>query len=221
MNTTAAPGKAPADATGVRAVVLAAGAGERMGRRPKGLLERDGVPLLRRTLMALREAGIGESVVVLGHHARALSRCLDGMAVAVVHHPDPDQGQVSSQRLGLAALSPGPAAVMVLLADQPLIDAVALGQLVDAWHRRSQGTEVLVPWVDGRRGNPVVFSARVHQAILQGGPDFGCRQWQTAHAACVQAFECTHPGFVWDVDTEEDICRLRQATGLVLSWPSA
>ena len=53
----------------VGAVVLAAGAGSRLGGRPKCLLELGGVPLIRRTLIALSGAGVDEVVVVLGHHA--------------------------------------------------------------------------------------------------------------------------------------------------------
>ncbi|HMQ71556.1 MAG TPA: NTP transferase domain-containing protein, partial [Rubrivivax sp.] len=54
---------------GVGAVVLAAGAGERLGRRPKCLLELDGVPRLARLLDALAAAGVAPVVVVSGHHA--------------------------------------------------------------------------------------------------------------------------------------------------------
>jgi choline kinase len=45
------------------AVLMAAGAGARMGQRPKSLLELDGVPLICRQVMALREAGVSELVL--------------------------------------------------------------------------------------------------------------------------------------------------------------
>ncbi len=48
----------------VGAVLLAAGAGERIGRRPKCLMELGGVSLIRRTLIALSGAGVDEVVVV-------------------------------------------------------------------------------------------------------------------------------------------------------------
>ena len=57
----------------VGAVLLAAGAGSRLGHRPKSLLELGGVPLIVRQLVALSGAGVDELVVVLGHHAEAIS----------------------------------------------------------------------------------------------------------------------------------------------------
>ena len=54
--------------SGVRAIVLAAGASSRMGR-PKGLLPLDGVPLLRVHVDTFRRAGLPVTVVV-GNRAR-------------------------------------------------------------------------------------------------------------------------------------------------------
>ncbi|MGA0795601.1 MAG: NTP transferase domain-containing protein, partial [Quisquiliibacterium sp.] len=51
------------------AVLLAAGFASRMRGIVKLLLEIDGEPLVRRTLRVLHEAGVGDVVVVLGHHA--------------------------------------------------------------------------------------------------------------------------------------------------------
>ena len=99
----------------VGAVLLAAGSGSRMGHRPKCLLELGGVPLIRRTLIALSGAGVDEVVVVLGHHAEAIEPVVSGFPVTIVRNPRPDDGQVSSQRLGLAALTGKLDAVLVAL----------------------------------------------------------------------------------------------------------
>lgn len=204
----------------VGAVVLAAGAGERMGRRPKCLLELGGVPLIRRTLIALSGAGVDELVVVLGHHADAIAPLVETFPVTVVRNPHPDDGQVSSQRLGLAALSQKIDTVMVVLADQPLLGSADFTQLIGAWKQRPEGREVLFPQVQGERGNPVLFSAAVRDAILQDGLSIGCRQWQAAHPHAVHAFETDNRRFAWDVDSEADIERLREATGHTLRWPA-
>lgn len=205
----------------IGAVVLAAGAGERMGRRPKCLLELGGVPLIRRTLIALSGAGVDELVVVLGHHADAIAPLVETFPVTVVRNPDPDQGQVSSQRLGLAALSGKIDTVLVALADQPLIGSQDLVQLISAWKKRPAAADVVHPLIGGERGNPVLFSADVREAILQGEARIGCRQWQAAHPERVHAFETDNRRFAWDVDSEDDIRRLKEATGHELRWPAA
>lgn len=209
----------PAAAAPPAAVVLAAGAGERLGRRPKCLLELDGTPLIRRLLAALAANRIDEVVVVLGHHAERIAPVLEGSAVAVVRNPEPDAGQVSSQRLGLAALSGRAPAVLVALADQPLVDAARIAALLDAWRRRGAGVEVLHPEVDGERGNPVVMSAAVRGAVLAAAGDFGCRQWQALHPGRTAAFVTADAGYRIDIDRAEDLAAFERATGRALRWP--
>ena len=113
----------------IGAVLLAAGAGSRLGGRPKSLLELGGVPLIRRQLIALSGAGVDEVVVVLGHHAALIEPAVLEFPVTLVRNPSPDDGQPSSVVTGLRALGPRLDAVIVALADQPLIqsqDVVAL-----------------------------------------------------------------------------------------------
>jgi len=204
----------------IGAVLLAAGAGTRMGGRPKALLELGGVPLVLRQLIALSGAGVDELVIVLGHHAERIMPVIERFPVTLVHNPRPQDGQVSSQRLGLAALNPKVDAVLVALADQPLIDEEDITTLIGAFKKRPEGTAVLVPHVAGQPGNPVIFSAAVREAILTGEVNVGCRQWREAHPAAVTSFDTDNRRFVLDVDTLEDIERFERDTGHALRWPA-
>lgn len=205
----------------VGAVLLAAGSGSRMGGRPKALLELGGVPLILRQLIALSGAGIDELVVVLGHHAAQIEPLVQKFPVTLVHNPRPEEGQVSSQRLGLQALSSKLDAVLVALADQPLINEQDITALISAYKKRPQGTSVMVPRVGGEPGNPVIFSAEVRDQILCGGADVGCRHWRAAHPAEVASFDTDNRRFRLDVDTLEDIERFERDTGHALRWPAA
>lgn len=204
----------------VGAVVLAAGAGSRLGNRPKCLLELDGVPLIRRQLAALSGAGVDDIVVVLGHHAGQIEAVLVGWPVTRVRNPNPDDGQVSSQRLGLAALGGRLDAVIVALADQPLIGAPHITALIQAFEKRPAGTAVVYPEVAGERGNPVMFTAEVRAQILAGPADVGCRQWQAAHADAVLPFVTDHRGYRLDIDTVDDLEAFARDTGQPLRWPA-
>ena len=90
--------------TTIGAVLLAAGAGSRLGHRPKALLELGGVPLIVRQCVALSGAGVDELVVVLGHHADAIEPAVAPFPITIVRNPAPDRGQHTSVRLGLQAL---------------------------------------------------------------------------------------------------------------------
>ena len=217
----ASPAPGPQRHCSVAAVLMAAGAGARMGQRPKSLLELDGVPLICRQVMALREAGVTELVLVLGHHAGDIEAAVNALKVNVVINPDPDAGPVSSQRLGLQSLSGQSDAVLMALADQPLLDAADLRQLVQAFNQRPPGCSLLYPRVAGQPGNPVIFTAGVRAAMLACPPDVGCKQWRQANAPLVDAFDCDNLHFVQDVDTPEDIATLRRSSGRQLKWPAS
>jgi len=205
----------------VGAVLLAAGSGSRIGHKPKSLLELAGVPLIRRQLIALSGAGVDEVVVVLGHHAALIEPVVQDFPVTVVRNLSPDDGQVSSQRLGLAALTGKLDAVIVALADQPLINAQDITALIGAYKTRPEGTSVVFPRVGGERGNPVVFSAEVMAQILAGAANVGCRQWQAAHPEALAPFDTDNRRYRVDIDTPEDLARFARDTGHTLCWPAA
>lgn len=203
----------------VGAVVLAAGAGARMGNRPKCLLELDGIPLIQRQLMALSGAGVVEQVVVLGHHAARIQPVLSDFPVTLVCNPDPAAGQVSSLRLGLRSLSSSVDTVLVALADQPLVNAQDIVELLGAYRQRPAGTSLVRADVDGLPGNPVVLSIHVCKEILTSDPAFGGKQWQEAHPDQVYCWISGNTHYRMDVDSPEDIELLAVRTGYRLHWP--
>ncbi|RZT93594.1 nucleotidyltransferase family protein [Rivibacter subsaxonicus] len=210
--------------TTIGAVLLAAGAGSRLGGRPKALLELGGVPLILRQLIALSGAGVDEVVVVLGHHAAAIEAAVQSFPITLAHNPAPDEGQAASVRVGLRALSPRLDAVIVALADQPLIDAQDITALISAFKKRGDAAMV-VPRVRGddgvaEPGNPVIFEAALRDEWLAGSADAACRRWRLANPERVRWLDTDNRRYWIDIDTPEDIERFTAATGHVLSWPS-
>jgi len=211
--------------TTVGAVLLAAGAGSRLGGRPKALLELAGVPLVTRQLIALSGAGVDEVAVVLGHHADAIEAAIAHFPITIVRNPSPDDGQASSVRIGLRALSPRLDAVIVALADQPLIDAEDIVALIGAFKKRGDA-QMVVPRVtaDGepaQPGNPVIFDAALREPWLAGEADLACRKWRAAHPERVRWFDTDNRRYRLDIDTPEDLARFEAQTGHALRWPAA
>ena len=209
----------------VGAVLLAAGEGARLGARPKALLELGGVPLILRQLIALSGAGVDEVVVVLGHHADAIEAAIKSFPITLVHNPAPQDGQASSVRVGLRALSPRIDAVIVALADQPLIAAQDIVDLISAYKKRGDAAMV-VPRVavDGGEplpGNPVMFDATLREEWLAGGVNAACRQWRQANPERVRWFDTNNRRYRVDIDTPEDLQAFSASTGHELRWPAA
>lgn len=211
--------------TSIGAVLLAAGAGSRLGGRPKALLELGGVPLIVRQLIALSGAGVDEVAVVLGHHAEPIESAVRAFPITLARNPNPDDGQASSVRIGLAALSPRLDAVMITLADQPLVDAQDLIALIGAFKRRGQAAMVVPRVRDAagvdKPGNPVIFDAALRDQWLAGAADLACRRWRQAHPERVHWFDTDNRRYRVDIDTPEDIAQFAATTGHVLSWPAS
>jgi molybdenum cofactor cytidylyltransferase/nicotine blue oxidoreductase len=189
----------------VAGLLLAAGAGRRMGR-PKALLrDRVGVSFLDRGVASLREGGCGTVTVVLGaqaDEARALLTPSAAAALTVVVAADWHEGMGASLRAGLAALQGATAdAVLVTLVDLPDVGGDVVRRVVAA----GAGADALVrASYDGRPGHPVLLG-RGHwagiAAVARG--DQGAREYFRAHPP--MPCECGDLASGRDVDRPEDL----------------
>jgi len=203
------------------AVLLAAGSASRMGGQPKCLLQLDGASLIERQIIALRAAGITHIVMVLGHYATAIEAAVQHLGARIVHNPQPDAGQASSLRIGLAAHQAGVFdAYYIGLADQPLIGPDEITALLSAHQERPADCAFTQPQVEGLPGNPVVFTQQVCRDLLQGTGEWGGRQWQQAHADQVYRWNTANPHYRIDLDSPEDLQAFTLRTGRALHWPA-
>lgn len=116
----------------VHGLLLAAGAGRRMGL-PKALMrDDDGTSWLQRSLAALRDGGCSEVTVVLGARASEARDLLDE-SVAVVDAQDWADGMGASLRTGLRALeSRREDVALISLVDLPDVGADVVARLREA-----------------------------------------------------------------------------------------
>ena len=138
----------------VAGLLLAAGAGRRMGR-PKALVrDESGRPWLLRGIEVLRKGGCDTVTVVLGAAADEARALLAGQDVTVVVADDWDEGMGASLRAGLAALGPEVDAALVSLVDLTDLsgDVVARVLQADVDDRTLRRAAY-----DGVPGHPVVI----------------------------------------------------------------
>jgi CTP:molybdopterin cytidylyltransferase MocA len=127
---------------------------------PKLLLRVGERTLLERALAA---AAAFPRIVVAGPEVTAALAPAPGLRV--VPNDAPERGMTHSLRLAAAVAEPG-AALAVVLADTPFVDAELLERVV-----RARGeADVAYPVRAGRPGHPVVFGPRP-RAELAGLPD--------------------------------------------------
>jgi nicotine blue oxidoreductase len=189
---------------GVAGLLLAGGAGRRMGM-PKALVPYRGRLFVESAADVLADGGCRPVVIVLGAQADRVreSAALDGFLV--VDNPDWDEGMGASVRVGLVTLAglPDLTAAVVLPVDVPGVTPAAVARLAalanpDVLARAS---------FDGVPGHPVVIG-RAHWAgvVDSATGDVGARDYLRTHH--VLDVPCADVAVGTDVDRPADLARL-------------
>jgi len=206
------------------AVVLAAGAGSRMGGVAKCLITVDGETLLQRLLKAVHSLAAVQTVLVLGHHAEAIRAALletpSSLPLTLVHNPDPGDSPAPSLRLGLCALKPEVDTVMLLLADQPMLGANDLHRALQAFASRSAVQRIGWPEHSGEPGHPVLLQADLSREWL-AQDRAGLRPWALQRPQQVAVWAPGNTHHTQDLDTPEALVRLSHDTGQRWMLPQA
>lgn len=193
----------------VSAVLLAAGAGIRLGRGPKALLPFHGRPLVEHLAAELRSGGCARVVVILGAGYARVHTEANLAGTHVVINPDWETGMGSSFRAGIAeAMARAPRdPVLVALADQPGLSASMVARLISrAAPARVSCAAYRLPGGNLMRGHPVLFAPQLARAAAAGAMgDSGARSFLAAHPGLVDLVECGPEGDGRDIDTPEDL----------------
>lgn len=155
----------------IAGLLLAAGRSARFGG-DKLLAPLDGRPVLFWSANAIL-AEVDALYVVLPGDGRARMDAMGDMVVHPVMHPGRDDGMASSIRAGVAALPSDAEAVVIALADQPLVSPLVVRALCDRW--RSARVGAAVPLYRDGEGHPVLFDRAHFGALSAVQGDRGAR----------------------------------------------
>ncbi|MBN2499939.1 MAG: putative selenium-dependent hydroxylase accessory protein YqeC [Anaerolineales bacterium] len=199
------PGGVKAVHQPIAGIVLAAGGSVRLGEA-KQLLEWRGKSFIRSVTETALQAGLSPVVVVVGAYVEEIKPEIADLDVEIVYNLDWEVGQSSSVKAGLAALPERSGGAVFLLVDQPQIPPALVRTLV-ARHAATLAP-IIVPEVDGRRGNPVLFDRVTFPnfATLEG--DVGGRAVFKKHP--LEYVPWVDPVVGLDVDTLLDYQKLIQ-----------
>ena len=192
----------------IAAVILAAGRSTRMGGPNKLLAEIGGRPLVR---IAAEEALASHAhpvIVVTGHQRDKVEAALEGLDVRRVHNPNFAEGLSTSVKAGLAAVPEDVDGAIVCLGDMPQVRAALIDKLTAAFEPE-RGALVVVPTIEGKRGNPVVWARRFFPELMALDGDIGARHLIARYPEAVSEVPLTDTAALTDVDTPEALVRVR------------
>ncbi|HMF22745.1 MAG TPA: molybdopterin-binding/glycosyltransferase family 2 protein [Pseudolabrys sp.] len=192
----------------VAAVVLAAGRSTRMGAVNKMLAEIGGKPLVRIAAEQAVASHAKPVIVVTGHEQEKVEAALKGLPVRLVHNSDYAEGLGTSLKAGIAVVPQEADAAIVCLGDMPQVDAALIDRLIGALDPE-RGALVVVPTIDGRRGNPVVWSRRFFHDLMSIQGDIGARHLIGSYAEAVVEIPVAGEAALTDVDTPESLSAVK------------
>jgi molybdenum cofactor cytidylyltransferase len=198
----------------VAAVVLAAGRSTRMGGPNKLVAEVEGKPLVRIAVEQALASRASPVVVVTGHQRQEVEAAIAGLDVKVVHNPDFAQGLGTSLKAGVAALPAENDGAIICLADMPQVNAALIDKLIGAFDP-GNGALVVLPTLDGKRGNPVLWSRRFFPDLMAIEGDVGARNLIARYAEAVTEVPVDGDAAFTDVDTPEALQTLKMQSALV------
>ncbi len=187
---------------GVAGVLLAAGAGRRMGA-PKALM-RDavGVPWVTNAARTLVAAGCAPVIVVAGAEADAVRDALSHEPVELIVAADWSDGMSASLRAGLRAAATTDAdAALIHLVDLPDVDARVVRRLHAHATREALAR---AGYRRGSHGHPVLIG-RAHWAGVCAGAvgDAGARAYLADHVVVI--VDCSDLADGTDIDEPADL----------------
>jgi len=192
----------------IAAVVLAAGRSTRMGAINKMIAEIGGKPLVRIAVEQALASRAKPVIVVTGHEREQVEAALAGLPVRFVQNPDYADGLGTSLKAGIAAVPPEADGAVVCLGDMPQVDAKLIDKLI-ATFDPERGALVVVPTIDGRRGNPVVWSRRFFRDLTAISGDLGARHLIGSYAEAVVEVPVAGTAAFTDVDTPESFSAVK------------
>lgn len=194
-------------------VVLAAGAGTRLGLGPKALLPFRGRPLVEAVAGTLLDGGCREVVVVLGAGAPKVAAAAELGRYRVAVNPDWETGMGSSFLLADQTADPADH-LLIALVDQPglapatvrrLLATHRPGRITAAAYRRREAADGGVPPAL-HRGHPLLIDAALRGAVsatVTG--DAGARGFLQAHPDLVDEVDCSDQSTGEDIDTPDQL----------------
>ena len=194
-------------------IVLAAGQGTRFAAGTHKLAQTLGdSSVLASTLANALASRLHVVVVTTAGFAEVARSSVAARDVVVL--PEVASGPAGTLGMGVSiaagvACRPHARGWLVLPGDMPLVRPGSMLAVANALEQHP----VVYAQHKGRRGHPVAFAAELYSELILLNGDDGARRVMLRYPAHGQ--ELDDPGVLLDVDTKQDLERLRQASGYV------
>ena len=186
-------------------VILAAGKSTRM-KENKLLLRINGETLVEHVVKTAKRSSVDEVIVVLGYEAEKIKEQLAKLDCKLVVNEDYAEGQSSSVKAGLSAVSRDAKGVVILPADVALIDPQPIKRVVEEY--RKSRNKIVIASYQQQSGHPILIDRTLFPEVA--GIDensFGLKAVINRHRTEIKYVEAGTENVLIDIDTREEFDR--------------
>lgn len=183
----------------ITGIIMASGFSKRM-EQEKLLLKVNGIPVIERVIKSILSSNVDNAILVC--RKDVIKDIGVRYKIETVFNSEANKGQSQSIKLGVKASKSSTKGYMFFVGDQPFLNAETINTLIDKFNR--SGHEIIVPFFNGKRGTPVIFSSVYKAHLLKLEGDMGGRKiiqdkWEKVGFVNIKD---EHIGF--DIDTAEE-----------------
>lgn len=200
------------------ALILAAGFSSRM-EDFKPLLEIGGKSLIENAITLFKNSGIDEIVTVVGYRSADLIPVVAAHCSHYVINGNYQDGMFSSIQQGVKKLKNACDAFYLLPVDIPFVSSATIKQLLDEFYKSSD-TLVCYPQFRAGRGHPPLIDSCLGDEILACEGKGGMREFLRKYEDQAVAVPVDDPFILMDIDTREDLSRLKKELQKHASGPA-
>ncbi|BAY80554.1 4-diphosphocytidyl-2C-methyl-D-erythritol synthase [Calothrix parasitica NIES-267] len=190
-------------------IILAAGKASRMGK-PKQLLIYQGSSLISLAVKVGLNSICESVVVVLGAYAEIIKPEINNLPIQIIENPDWETGMSSSIRAGINSINQSNLnldAVIIALADQPLISEAVFNQLISKY--QDTKNKIIASAYDDVVGVPALFDKSIFSELMDIEGDRGAKALMRKYQDEVLTIPVAEAAI--DIDTQDDYQKLLNA----------
>lgn len=188
-------------ATGIAAIIIAAGESRRLKGKVKQLLPWNNQPLISYIIDIVHSSGLSPIIIVLGANYSQIIPVIRSKPVKLIINPKWEEGKGSSISIGVNALPKEINAVMLFVIDQPFLSKELIGAIMREYARKEK-VEIIAPYIGEIQSNPVLFTKKVFPSLLGLEKEEGGKKIISEFS--VKKLQWKDEKILRDIDTLED-----------------
>jgi len=199
----------------ISSILLAAGESSRMEGENKLVKEINGIPLIKYAVKNILGSAIDELVIVLGHEKLVIENIIEkNKKIKFIYNENYKTGITSSIKKGLNNISKKSEAFFICLGDMPNVNQNIYNKIIKTRYNYNKKLmpdkkkEIIIPMVDGKEGNPILFSKFMKQKILNVADGFGVKKVLEENKSKILYAPIKSSGITLDFDTKKDFIPL-------------